>query len=212
VSESVGDHLAIDTPRTSIAAAQIARVLGDTPFADRQCIKWGSTRYCHPSVHEGMNWFDADLEGNLEAYKQSVASRSHSGPVIVSGWSDRPVFEQKSGEQVLWITQPVRLGRPGKVKRNSGQVAADLPMWVSVAGLSSRSLGLFAEVAFTTNNQYISFTDAVILGKVNPDTGVAETPYHRLADDRDSPEYDMYKGCRPNDGTLFVANRLAKSM
>lgn len=209
VSETVGDHLTTDTPRTEITAAQIARLLGDTPFEDGHFVKWGSTRYCDPSVHEGMDWFNADLKGNLEAYEQAVASRPPAGSVLVNGWSDRQVFEQKSGERVLWITQPVRLGQPESIKRNSGQVPAGFPVWVSAAGLGSRSVGLFAEVAFPTNNEYIQFTDAVILGKVNPDTGVAETPYHRLADDRDSEENKMYRGCRPKDGTLFVANGMA---
>lgn len=209
VSETVGDHITADTPRTAITAGQVARLLADTPFEDGELVKWGSTRYCDPSVHEGMDWFDADLQANLEAYEQAVASRPSAGFVLVNGWSDRQVFEQKSGERVLWITQPVRLGQPESIHRNSGQVPAGLPVWVSAAGLGSRSVGLFAEVAFPTNNEYIQFTDAVILGKVNPDTGVAETPYHRLADDRDSEENKMYRGCRPKDGTLFVANRMA---
>ena len=126
---------------------------------------------------------------------------------LVNGWAYRQVFERQAGEQVFWITQPVPLHQAEPVKRNSNQESAGLAVWVSAAGLRSHSVGLFAEVLFTTNNQYVSYSDALILGKVNPDMGITESPYHALSDE--SSNRDKYKGCRPADGTLFHANRMA---
>lgn len=208
VSETVGDHITGYTPRTPVTSAQVSTLLSDTPFKDGQFVKWGSTRYCHPVVQEGMDWFGSNIDARLDAQDETAAAHPGTVPTLVNGWRQRQIFEDQAREQVLWISPAVNLGKHTQVHRSSGQASADLSVFVSAAGLRSRRVGLYAEVVFPTANKYVSLTDTRILGKVDPDTGVTETPYHRLADDRDSPEHQMYTGCRPESGKLFVANAL----
>lgn len=208
VSEVVAGHLTTNIPDRAITGSRVARLLQHVPEFGNRIMDPGTTRYCHPFVQNGMDWFQEGLEDQIEAHIEAAANAPHPKAVLVNGWGYRQEFGRLGGDEVFWITQAARVPEAPVVKRRSGQVPAGLNVFVSVAGMRNRNVGLFAEVLFTTDNKYISLADAMILGKINPDTGESTSPYHAF-DDLD-PNRQKYGGCRPKDGTLFPANRLAR--
>lgn len=207
VSETIADHLTSNIPDRAITGSHVARLLRHVPQFGGGIMDPGTTRYCHPFVQDGMDWFQEGLEGQIEAHLEAAANAPPPNFVFVNGWGYRQEFGRLGGDEAFWITRAVHLPKPTLVKRRSGQVSAGLDVSVSAAGMRNRSVGLFAEVSFPTSNQYISYTDVIILGKVDPNTGETTSPYHAF-DDQD-PGRENYGGCRPKDGTLFPANRLA---
>jgi len=205
VSAAVADHITDNVRRQRIAGHQIAQLLRNPPIGVSYA---GTTRYCHPMVEKEMDWFEADIEETMRRYEEAVSSRPERTAILVNGWAYRYEFERLGGSEPLWITQAMQLPAPETTKRNSGQPSANLDVSVSASGMKNRSVGLFAEVSFGTENEYIDYSDVVILGKVDPDTGMAQTPYHTLSDNIFDREHH-YRGCRPVDGTLFPANRAA---
>ena len=149
---------------------------------------------------------DVDAQRALDALGRLGEVKPGNKWLFVGGWEYRQICEQLGGDYVVWISRDARLGDPDAVYRRGGQVSAELDVSVWAAGMRNRSIGLFAETLFTTENEYIEFKQLMIIGKINPD-GRAETPYPSLSDDYEDRRV-KYGGTRPPDGMLFHANSL----
>lgn len=208
VADTVGDYVSESIPGDPIDNEQIIKLLAHAPGFEDGTDFVGTTQYCHPFVQRGMNWLKDGPKTDAELTDALATKHRRTGhAVLANGWGQQQEFGRLGGSPIFWLTRPVRLGKPPEATRVNNQPPAELRVRLSAAGFGNRSVGLFAETEFSTNNQYVNLIDVTLMGTIDPDTNIATTPYHRLSDD--PAHREQYSGCRPTNGTLFQANKLA---